>query len=106
MIQVNSKGEAVQWATRCPASDNEVIEVRELGGGPGGMVLARMSTFRRNTNEDQTGQRLRGRPGKGSALLHRSAGLLQEVRLQPGAVPLADRGLTRRDGRDRAAASA
>jgi hypothetical protein len=30
MIQVNSKAEAVQWATRCPASDNEVIEIRQV----------------------------------------------------------------------------
>ncbi len=30
MIQVKSKEEAVQWASRCPASDNEVIEVRQV----------------------------------------------------------------------------
>jgi hypothetical protein len=30
MIQVNSKAEAVQWASRCPASDNEVIEIRQV----------------------------------------------------------------------------
>jgi hypothetical protein len=30
MIQVNSKEEAVEWASRCPASDNEVIEVRQV----------------------------------------------------------------------------
>jgi hypothetical protein len=30
MIQVNSKKEAVEWASRCPASDNDVIEVRQL----------------------------------------------------------------------------
>ncbi len=30
MIQVKSKEEAVAWASRCPASDNEVIEVRQL----------------------------------------------------------------------------
>ena len=30
MIQVNSKAEAVQWASRCPASDNDVIEVRQV----------------------------------------------------------------------------
>ncbi len=29
MIQVNSKAEAVQWASRCPA-DNAVIEVRQV----------------------------------------------------------------------------
>jgi hypothetical protein len=30
MIQVKSKEEAVAWASRCPASDNEVIEVRQV----------------------------------------------------------------------------
>ena len=30
MIQVKSKEEAVQWASRCPASDNEVIEIRQV----------------------------------------------------------------------------
>src|SRR2546425_2730014 len=30
MIQVKSKDEAVEWAKRCPASDNEVIEVRQV----------------------------------------------------------------------------
>ena len=30
MIRVSSKEEAVEWASRCPASDNEVIEVRQV----------------------------------------------------------------------------
>jgi hypothetical protein len=30
MIQVKSKQEAIEWAPRCPASDNEVIEVRQV----------------------------------------------------------------------------
>lgn len=30
MIQVNSKEEAIAWATRCPASDNETIEIRQV----------------------------------------------------------------------------
>jgi hypothetical protein len=30
MIQVRSKAEAIEWASRCPASDNEVIEVRQV----------------------------------------------------------------------------
>jgi hypothetical protein len=37
MIQVKSREEAIQWASRCPASDNEVIEIRqvqELGDFP------------------------------------------------------------------------
>ena len=30
MIQVKSKEEAIQWATRCPGSENEIIEVRQV----------------------------------------------------------------------------
>ena len=30
MIQVKSKAEAIAWASRCPATDNEVIEVRQV----------------------------------------------------------------------------
>jgi hypothetical protein len=30
LIEAASKEEAVEWATRCPASDNETIEVRQV----------------------------------------------------------------------------
>jgi hypothetical protein len=30
MIQVGSKEEAIEWASRCPASDNETIEIRQV----------------------------------------------------------------------------
>src|SRR5258705_274241 len=30
MIQVKSKAEAIEWASRCPAGDNEVIEIRQV----------------------------------------------------------------------------
>lgn len=30
MLQVKSKEEAIEWATRCPASDNEMIEIRQV----------------------------------------------------------------------------
>jgi hypothetical protein len=30
IIQVKSKEEAVEWASRCPASANEVIEIRQV----------------------------------------------------------------------------
>src|SRR5271166_3636366 len=30
MIQVKPKEEAIEWAKRCPGSDNEVIEVRQV----------------------------------------------------------------------------
>ena len=29
MIRVKSKDEAIEWASRCPAADNEMIEVRQ-----------------------------------------------------------------------------
>jgi hypothetical protein len=29
-IQVNSREEAIEWAKRCPASDNEIIEIRQV----------------------------------------------------------------------------
>jgi hypothetical protein len=30
MIQVRSRDEAIEWAKRCPASENETIEVRQV----------------------------------------------------------------------------
>ena len=30
MIQVKSRAEAIEWASRCPAGPNEVIEVRQV----------------------------------------------------------------------------
>ncbi len=30
MIEVKSKAEAIEWASRCPASENETIEVRQV----------------------------------------------------------------------------
>jgi hypothetical protein len=30
MIQVKSREEAIEWARRCPGSDNEVIEIRQV----------------------------------------------------------------------------
>jgi hypothetical protein len=30
LIQVKSKAEAIEWAKRCPASDNEIVEVRQV----------------------------------------------------------------------------
>jgi hypothetical protein len=30
MIEVKSREEAIAWATRCPASDNEIIEIRQV----------------------------------------------------------------------------
>jgi hypothetical protein len=30
MIEVTSRDEAIAWAKRCPASDNEIIEIRQV----------------------------------------------------------------------------
>lgn len=30
MIEVSSGEEAIEWATRCPASDNKIIEIRQV----------------------------------------------------------------------------
>ena len=30
MIEVKSKEEAIEWASRCPGSENEVIEIRQV----------------------------------------------------------------------------
>ena len=30
MIEVNSRDEAIAWAKRCPASNNEIIEIRQV----------------------------------------------------------------------------
>jgi hypothetical protein len=30
MIQVKSREEAIEWAKRCPGSDNEMIEIRQV----------------------------------------------------------------------------
>ncbi|MEO8626666.1 MAG: YciI family protein [Betaproteobacteria bacterium] len=30
MIQVNSQQEAIDWASRCPAGNNEIIEIRQV----------------------------------------------------------------------------
>jgi hypothetical protein len=30
MIDVNSREEAIAWASRCPASENEIIEIRQV----------------------------------------------------------------------------
>jgi hypothetical protein len=30
MIQVKSREEAIEWASRCPGGDNEVIEIRQV----------------------------------------------------------------------------
>src|ERR1700693_4767271 len=57
-------------------------------------------------NENQSDQRIRGRPGQGPALLHGGIGLCQEDRFQPRPVSLADGGLARGAERDRVAAGA
>jgi len=55
MIDVKSKEEAVQWASRCPASDNEVIEVRQV---------QEMTDFPADVQAAAAGfQEMQGKPG-------------------------------------------
>jgi len=30
MIRVNSRAEAIEWASKCPGGDNEIIEIRQV----------------------------------------------------------------------------
>jgi hypothetical protein len=56
MIQVKSKEEAVEWASRCPASDNEVIELRQA---------MEMSEFPADVQKAATGfSELQGQSGR------------------------------------------
>src|SRR6266705_4782325 len=57
------------------------------------------NVIKEKRNENQTDQRIRGRPGQGPALLYGSPGLCQEDRFQSGPISLADRGLARGAGR-------
>ena len=65
MIQVKSKEEAIEWASRCPASDNEVIEVRQVQEFVG---LPR----RRPGGRAESEMRI-GRPGRGRLRARRLA---------------------------------
>ena len=57
MINVKSKDEAIAWATRCPGSDNEVIEVRQV---------QEMEDFPADVRKAAAGfADLQGRPGSG-----------------------------------------
>ena len=56
VIQVKSKEEAVEWASRCPASDNEVIELRQV---------MEMSEFPADVQESAAGfSELQGQAGR------------------------------------------
>jgi hypothetical protein len=56
MIQVKSKEEAVEWASRCPAGPNEVIEVRQV---------QEMSDFPSDVQEAAAGfEKMREHPGQ------------------------------------------
>jgi len=57
MIQVKSKAEAIEWASRCPAGDNEVIEIRQV-----------QETFLPMSKRPQPGSpRFRRSPGRAKA---------------------------------------
>jgi hypothetical protein len=56
MIQVKSKAEAIEWASRCPASENEVIEIRQV---------QEMSDFPADVQEAAAGlPEMQARPGQ------------------------------------------
>ena len=55
MIQVKSREEAIEWASRCPAGENEVIEVRQV---------QEMGDFPREIQETLTGFTDLGRRAK------------------------------------------
>src|SRR5437879_6331325 len=57
-------------------------------------------------NENQSDQRIRGRPEQGPELLYGGTGLCQEDRFQPGPLSLADGGLARGAERHRVAVGA
>jgi hypothetical protein len=56
MIDVKSREEAIAWAKRCPASENEVIEIRQV---------QEMSDFPADVQEAAAGfTELKGKPGR------------------------------------------
>ena len=57
MIRVKSKEEAIEWARRCPASDNEVIELRQV---------FEMEDFRADVQEAAAGFEEMQKAGQGS----------------------------------------
>src|SRR6202158_4988015 len=61
--------------------------------------LAGLTGAQEKPNENQTDQRIRGRPGQVPALLYGGTGPCQEDRFQSGPISLADRGLARGAGR-------
>jgi hypothetical protein len=57
MIDVASRDEAIAWAERCPASDNEIIEIRQV---------QEMADFPADVQEAAAGfEAMQGKPGKG-----------------------------------------
>jgi hypothetical protein len=57
MIDVASRDEAIAWAKRCPASDNEVIEIRQV---------QEMSDFPADVQEAAAGfEQLQAKSGRG-----------------------------------------
>ena len=56
MIQVKSKEEAIEWASRCPGSENETIEIRQV---------QELSDFPADVKEAAAGfGELAGQPGR------------------------------------------
>jgi hypothetical protein len=57
MIQVRSKEEAVEWASRCPASDHETIELRQVMEMSEFPPDVQKAAARFSERQDQSGKR-------------------------------------------------
>ena len=90
MIDVKSKEEAVQWATRCPGSENEIIEVRQV---------QEMEDFPADVQAAAEGfQEMQGKAGKTNEVMRRSV-IRIDGRMRPMAtldVVLGSRSASRR----------
>src|SRR6202040_4273163 len=89
------------------ATSTAWIDQRERKGRQGEDDAAQTANVtKEKRNENQSDQRIRGRPRQGPALLYGGTGLCEEDRFQSGAISLVDRGLARGAGRHGVAAGA
>src|SRR5713226_265669 len=91
-VLVRSRG-----CSRTPPRPHGSINTNEKEDKDDAAQTANVTKEKRN--ENQSDQRIRGRPAQGPALLYGGAGLCQEGRFQSGPISLADRGLARGAGR-------
>src|SRR5205814_10632418 len=97
---LRSAGSGLLTWMRSNATSTAWINQHQRKGRPGKDDAAQTGNVtKEKRNENQTDQRIRGRPGQGPALLYAGTGLCQEGRFQSGPISLADRGLARGAGR-------